>query len=207
MIDLDPGIDTAIVRINVTYGIFVNKLAQSAGGSLPLTWLNLEGHLNNQQQSTLGFTVNEDNVVRYTVEKSMDGTTFSTIASLQSKGNGTHNYVYTEPTALQQTAWYRIQQTDIDGRTGYSAVIRLTAVKTLVSATVFPVPARGQVTLQITGEELLHTKAVLVDVKGIQVKSILINDYNTVIDLHNLPGGLYLLQLANGSSLKIVHQE
>jgi hypothetical protein len=207
MIDLDPGIDTAIIRTNVTYGIFANKLAQSAGGSLPLTWLNLEGHLNSQQQSTLSFTVNENNVARYTVEKSMEGTTFSTVASLQSKGNGTHNYVYTEPTALQQTAWYRIQQTDIDEHSGYSAVIRLVAGKVRVSATVFPVPASGQVTLQITGEELLHTKAVLVDIKGIQVRSMLINDYNMPVDLHNLPAGLYILQLANGSSLKIMKQE
>lgn len=207
MIDLDPGYDTAIVRTNVTYGIFANKLAQAAGGSLPLTWLNLDGHLNNQQQSTLSFTVNEENVKGYAVEKSMDGTTFSAIASLQSKGTGTHNYVYTEPTALQQTAWYRILQTDIDGRSGYSAVIRLVAGKARVSATVFPVPASRQVTLQITGEELLHTKAVLVDIKGIQVRSMLITDYNTPIDLHNLCGGLYILQLANGSSLKIMKQE
>jgi len=206
-IDLDPGPDTAIVRTNVYYSIFVNKLAQSVGGSLPLTWINLEGHLNDQQQSTLNFTVNEENVARYTVEKSSDGITFNKIGSLESKGNGTHSYVYTEPTALQQTALYRILQTDIDARSGYSAVIRLSAGKARLSATVYPIPARGNVTLQITGDELLHTKAVLVDLKGIQVRSILVNDYNTSIDLHNLPPGMYLLQLANGSSLKIMKQE
>jgi hypothetical protein len=207
LIDLDPGADTAIFRIYTGYGIYVNKLAQSVGGSLPLTWLNLEGHLNDQQQSTLDFTVNEENVARYTIEKSSDGTTFNTIGSLQSKGNGTHSYVYTEPTALQQTAWYRIQQTDIDERSGYSAVIRLTAGKARLTATVFPVPARGQVTLQITGEELLHTKALLVNMKGQVMRTILINDYTTPVDLHNLPHGMYLLQLANGSSLKVMQQE
>jgi len=102
---------------------------------------------------------------------------------------------------------YRILQTDIDARSGYSAVIRLSAGKARLSATVYPIPARGNVTLQITGDELLHTKAVLVDLKGIQVRSILVNDYNTSIDLHNLPPGMYLLQLANGSSLKIMKQE
>ena len=137
----------------------------------------------------------------------MDGTSFSKIASLQSKGNGTHSYVYTEPAVLQQTAWYRILQTDVDEHSTYSTVIRLIAGKARMSATVFPVPARGNVTLQITGEELLHTKALLVDMKGLVIRSVLINDYNTLIDLHNLPGGLYLLQLANGSSLKIMKQE
>jgi len=76
-----------------------------------------------------------------------------------------------------------------------------------VSATVFPVPSRGFVTLQITGEELLHTKAVLLDMKGRQIKTILINDYNTPINLSNLLGGMYLIQLANGRYLKILQQE
>jgi hypothetical protein len=204
LIDLDPGADTAIVRTNVFYGIFVNKLAQSVGAPLPLTWINLEGHLNDQQQSTLSFTVNEENVKGYTIEKSMDGASFSKIGSLQSKGNGTNSYLYTEPMALQQTAWYRILQTDIDERSGYSAVVRLTAAKARLSATIFPVPARGNVTLQITGDELLHTKALLVNMKGQVMKSILINDFVTPVDLHNMPHGMYLLQLANGSSLKVV---
>lgn len=207
MIDLDPGPDTAIIRTNVSYGIFVNKLAQPAGGALPLTWLNLEGHLNSRQQATIGFTVNEENVAYYTVEKSRDGALFSKISSLESRGNGMHTYDYTEPEPVQQTTWYRIVQTGLDERSGYSAVIRLVAGKVRVSAAVFPVPARGYVTLQIANEELLHTKALLVDLKGQVVRSILINEYNTPVDLHNLPGGMYLLQLANGASLKIMEQE
>jgi hypothetical protein len=43
--------------------------------------------------------------------------------------------------------------------------------------------------------------------KGRLVKSILINAFNTPISLQSLPGGMYLLQLANGSSLKIVQEE
>jgi hypothetical protein len=205
-IDLDPGPGTAVFNVAVTYGIFVNKLSQFAGGPLPLTWIHLEGRLNDRQQPTLSFTVSEENVERYTLEKSADGTTFSRIGSLKSKGNGTHSYVYTEPTALHQAAWYRILQTDVDGRSAYSTIIRIREWEARLSATVFPVPARGHVTLQIT-EELLHTKAVLVDIKGRQFSSISINDYRTPISLHNLPAGMYLLQLANGSSLKIVRQE
>jgi hypothetical protein len=206
-IDLDPGPGTAIFNAVLNYGIFINKLSQVAAGPLPLTWINVEGHLTDRQQSALNFTVNEENVARYTVEKSTDGIAFSKIGTLESKGNGTHSYAYTEPTALNETAWYRILQTENDGRSGYSAVVRLAAGKARLSATVFPVPSKGNVTLQITGEELLHTKAILVDVNGRPVRSIYINNYNTPINLNNLPGGIYLLQLSNGSSLKIVQQQ
>lgn len=207
LIDLDPGPDTAIFRTVVPYNIFFNQLAQGVGSSLPLSWISLEGHLNNLQQSTLSFTVSEENVANYTIEKSTDGTTFSKVGSLNSKGNGTHSYVFTEPTVLNQTAWYRILRTDIDERLSYSAVIRIAGGKARISAIVYPVPSGGNVTLQITGEELLHTKAILVDMQGHVMKSILINNYNTPISLQGMPGGMYLLQLANGSSLKIVQQE
>jgi hypothetical protein len=209
-VDLDPGPDTAKFRTTGSlsaYGIFVSKLSQLAAGPLPLTWINVEGHLNDRQQSALSFTVNEENVERYTVEKSTDGITFSKTGSLESKGNGTHSYAYTDPTALHQTAWYRILQTENEGRSGYSAVVRITNAKARLAATVFPVPSKDHVTLQITANELLHTKAVLVDMRGRLVRSISINNYNTPISLHNLPGGMYLLQLANGSSLKVMQQE
>jgi hypothetical protein len=80
-------------------------------------------------------------------------------------------------------------------------------LKKRVFATAFPVPSRGLVTLQITGDELLHTKAVLLDMKGRQLKTIFINDYNTPINLGGLPNGMYLIQLANGSYLKILQQK
>jgi len=204
-IDLDPGPDTVIARA-YDRGIYFTQLAQAAGSSLPLTWISLKGHLNNRQQSTLNFTVSEENVADYTIEKSIEGSTFSKIASLDSKGNGTNSYTYTEAVALNQTAWYRILQTDIDKRFSYSTVVCITAGQTRSAASVFPVPARGNITLQITSDALLHTKAVLVDLKGLQMKTIFINDYNTPISLDNLPAGMYLLHLANGASLKIVQQ-
>jgi hypothetical protein len=87
------------------------------------------------------------------------------------------------------------------------SMVSVTHGKLRAFATVFPVPSRGLVTLQITGEELLHTKAVLLDMKGRQLKTIFINDYNTPISLGNLPSGMYLLQLANGAYLKILQQK
>lgn len=206
-IDLDPSAGMAVFTPTGTRAIWINKLTQPEAGPLPLTWIKLEGHLNNQHQATISFTVSEEDVQGYTVEKSTDGITYSKIGALESNGNGTHSYVYTEPIALQQTAWYRILQTDANGQFSYSANVRIVASQARSAATVFPIPAKGHVTLQITGDELLHTKAILIDMKGRPVKTVLINNYSTAISLHNLPGGLYLLQLANGSSLKIMRQE
>jgi hypothetical protein len=107
---------------------------------------------------------------------------------------------------LTKPAWYRILQTDVNGHTSYSPVIRLIPTGNSGSILVYPVPARQIVTLQITGDALLHTKALLMDGAGRPVQAIIINSYNTTINMSNLPAGIYILQLANGTSVKMIKE-
>jgi hypothetical protein len=203
-LDLDPG--PAIFNVTTVpnaQGIFINKLVPFVGGSLPLTWLSVNGQLNSNRQAVINWQVNETNVKAYTVEKSIDGATFNAIGSLTAKGDGTHNYIFTEEAILQQTALYRILQTDIDGRSTYSTIIRITVGKTSQTVTVYPVPARQQVTISITAE-LLHTKAVLIDRVGRPVKTFYLNNYQNLLSVGNLAAGLYYLQLANGQTMTIM---
>jgi hypothetical protein len=207
-LDLDPGPNTVdVYTIPNAQGMFINKFVPFVGGSLPLTWLNIGGELNSSQQAAIHWQVSETNVQGYTIEKSMDAKAFRAIGSVTSKGDGDHNYIFTEETALQQTAWYRILQTDHDGQSTYSTVIRIAAGKAMPTVTVYPVPARQQVTISITGDELLHTKALLIDRSGRPVKTIFLNNYQTLLPVGNLATGLYFLQLANGQTLTIMRQD
>lgn len=206
-IDLDPGPDTAIIiAAPGAQGVFINKLAPIASGPLPLTWLNVEGRLNSYQQATIMWNVTETNVQRYAIEKSTDGRAFNAIGSVTAAGDGTHSYTFTEETVLQQTAWYRILQTDIDGRFTYSSIIRIAGGNAQSTVTVYPVPARHQVTISVTGDELLHTKAVLADRSGRTVKTIYLNNPQMLLPLDKLNAGLYFLLLANGQTKKIMKQ-
>lgn len=207
-IDLDPGANSSIVTTAAgAQGVFINKLIPFVDAPLPLTWLQVQGRLNDQQQATISWKTEETNVRDYTIEKSTDGKTFGSIGTLTAKGNGTHSYMFVEESPLQQDAWYRIKQTDIDAQDSYSTIVSIGASTTQSTATVYPLPARNHVTLRITGNQLLHTKALLVNMKGQILKAIIISNYQTPLSLENLPAGLYVLQLANGSNVKILRQE
>jgi hypothetical protein len=207
-IDLDPGPNTAIVTTQPgAQGIFINKLVPFAGAPLPLTWLSVAGELNSSRQAVIHWQVAETNVQGYTIEKSIDGKVFKTIGSVATKGDGTHTYVFTEEATLQQTSLYRILQTDVDGHSSYSIIIRLAAGNAPPTVTIYPVPAREQVTISLTGDELLHTKALLIDRAGRPVKTIYLNNYQTLLPIGNLATGLYFLQLANGQTMAIMRQQ
>ncbi|MCS3797844.1 SBBP repeat-containing protein [Niastella sp. OAS944] len=218
LLDMDPGPNTFSVLAGYypyqRFGqsVFVSKLRQvnvadgSGGeaGPLPLTWLTVDGHLNSQQQPVINFTVAETSVKDYSIEKTEDGVRFTSIGTLISKGDGENHYSFTEAAVLQKAAWYRILQTDIDGHSSYSSVIRLIPGSNSPSIVAYPVPVTQSVTIQITGDALLHTKALLVDAAGRPLQTIIFNNYNTSINMSHLPGGVYILRLANGTSVKLV---
>jgi hypothetical protein len=220
LFDMDPGPG----QVNFIAGyypyqkfgqsVFLSKLRQvnvedatgGVGAPLPLNWINVNGHLNDEQQPVINFTVSETGVKNYSIEKMPDGSAFTSIGMLNSKGDGENHYSFTEATALQKAAWYRILQTDVNGTTSYSPVIRLIPTGNSGSIVVYPVPATQGVTVQITGDALLHTKALLIDAAGRPVQTIIINNYSTSINISSLPAGVYMLQLANGTSVKMVKE-
>ena len=207
-IDLDPGPNASIVTtVPGAQGVFLNKLIPFVGAPLPLTWLSVEGRLNSSQQATITWQAAETNVQDYRIEKSIDGKAFHPIGSVTAKGNGTYSYTFTEETILQQAAWYRILQTDIDAQFSYSTIIRIAGGNARSTVTVYPMPARQQVTISLSGDELLYTKAVLIDRSGRPVKTIYLNNQQTQLPLNNLAAGLYFLQLANGQTRKIMRYD
>lgn len=100
-------------------------------------------------------TATESNNAGFTVERSPDGRRFEAIASLPSAapgGNSTHRleYRYTDAALSAGGAWYRLRQTDLDGRHSYSTVLRL------------QLPGVGQAVVTQAGSRLrlrLHTPA------------------------------------------------
>jgi hypothetical protein len=85
-----------------------------------------------QQASTgslLGWTTaSELNSARFEVERSADGTTYATLASLTAAGTSTatHRYQYLDAAAPAGTSYYRLRQVDFDGTSAYSPVVVLT---------------------------------------------------------------------------------
>jgi alpha-tubulin suppressor-like RCC1 family protein len=183
-------------------GFFVN----TSTTTLPLTWLAVTGNINAQQQAIVNWKVQEQNVTTYQIQRSMDGRTYSNVGTVNSKGDGENNYSFTDINTINGTAYYRILQTDIDGKSSYSTVILLrSASGGNAPVAIYPNPIADLATLSV-GDHLLHTQVSLLNMDGKLLKNINIQ-YNTqTINLSALQSGMYLFKFQDGEFIKLVKQ-
>jgi len=96
----------------------------SACGLLPLNWLYFRAVPAKNKVLLEWGTANETNNKSFTIEKSRDGITFEQLTTLNSRtGSGKLTYSFTDnfPFSL---GYYRISQTDIDGRRSYYTTVK-----------------------------------------------------------------------------------
>lgn len=170
---------------------------------LPIKWLTVNGNINNQRQAVINWKVVESRVAQYEIEKSADGRSFSTIASVTSKGDGENNYQFIENSILQGKAFYRIKQIDKDGRYSHSPIVKLSDISQQIS--VYPSPVKDIVTVSV-GRDLLNKKVQLMDVSGKALNTINITSLSFTINMSNYSNGIYVLKFQNGASEKIIKE-
>jgi len=205
-LDADIVWNNTASRWEITFDAtgFSGFFVKTSLSPLPLYWLAVSGNVNTQKQAVINWQVQENNVARYEIEKSNDGRNFVPVAILNSKGNGTNMYRHTHQIALDGISFFRIKQTDIDGKFTYSTIVKLSNhLNTLVS--VFPNPAKDVVTISVGGD-LINTEALLMDMSGKILESFTIQQSSFTINITRYSNALYLLKFENGSKVKIVKQ-
>jgi len=208
---VDPA-DASIVwnstanRWEVTFDVtgFSGFFVKTSLLALPVHWLSVSGNVNPQKKAVINWLVQENKVALYEIEKSNDGRNFIPITVINSKGDGTNSYSYTEFTALDGISFFRIKQTDIDGKFTYSTVIKVSnQLNTEVS--IFPNPIKDIVTVSV-GRDLINTKVVLMDMSGKVLESFTINQSSVTINIAQYSNALYLMKFENGTNVKIIKQ-
>jgi hypothetical protein len=159
---------------------------------LQLTWQSFTAKLDNGNVYLQWQTATEQNTGSFTVQYSTDGQTWTDLTTLPAAGNstGTRTYSYVHYTPGAGDNFYRICETDENGKTNYSTVkvIRQTAQAREFKLLQNPVPNKklqvqviSPTTLSLftTAGKLLWKRQCLPGVQDIQ--------------LDNAAGGLYLL--------------
>ena len=179
---------------------FSGFFATTGATPLPLTWLKVTATLNAQEEAQLEWLVAEQQVASYTVEQSIDGVKFTAIATVASQGDGQHQYAYTASAALIGPAFYRISQTDMDGKISYSIVLRLTSPSGGRVFSLFPNPGSDHVS--VSGLSGTGTyQVVLSDLSGKAILEQQISTGENEIYIGGLAAGIYLIKIVgNGSA-------
>ncbi|MEO8765243.1 MAG: T9SS type A sorting domain-containing protein [Ginsengibacter sp.] len=197
------------VLSNVLPGVQLNELTLAAiGAALPLQWRSF---IATKQQNNILLqwsTFSEQNTKSFILQTSTDSRVWNTMATVPAAGNSSsvrdYNYLHTSPATGYN--YYRIIETDIDGKYNYSLVRKVRFDPTPWNIELLGNPvSNGLLEIKITLARLNDIPPILklytVDGKLLWVKRSV--GGTQAINVYGYPQGTYLLQ-ANEKTLKFL---
>ena len=170
----------------------------NCGIILNTNFSQFKGQLINKKAFLTWSALAEQNLNKYEIEKSTDGISFNTIASVNARNIAEAYYNYTDPEMIINNNYYRIKMTDNDGLFKYSAVVLLSPdlkfeVRPLKN------PFRNDITAEVIIPENGILNLRIFNDKGQLLKTTqqqAIKGFNTItIENINAIAGIYILSV------------
>lgn len=161
---------------------------------VPVGLFGFYGRANVQDNQLYWSTATETNTRSFEIERSTDGIRFEKIGEVDAAGTSSsvRRYQFTDINLSQAYYYYRIRQTDHDGRQALSAVILLTH-KNQNPLTVFPSPVANKATLLIPADRVGNT-FLLLNAGGKVIGRFVAMGTSMQIDLSGKAAGIYLIK-------------
>lgn len=180
-------------------------LASNMGlNPLPVKLVSFDAVNVNNNVNIRWASASEENNDFYTVEKSINGTTWTKVATV--KGQGTtyslNNYQVVDNNISASKIFYRLKQTNFDGTFSYSDIKAVNTSFNTVTVAAYPNPAKDVVTVNVNNEEALNTTLTLMNMQGQVVFSTeMSNTGSFTMDIANQQNGIYFLEVKNESGI------
>jgi hypothetical protein len=140
-------------------------------------------------------TASEINNNYFTIEKSTDAINFETVVNVNGAGNSNTllNYSSEDNEPFSGTSYYRLMQTDFDGKYAYSNLIKVDFVGlTEDGINIYPNPFTANITIAITDVSQINNYQLMIfNIYGEEVVNTIITDRSTNIETSNLHAGIY----------------
>lgn len=155
-------------------------------------------------------TASEINNAHFLIERSADGTQFSTLTTLSGKGtySAKSNYNVLDQKPQAGLNYYRLKQVDFDGKVtslGIKAV-DFKFVKTF-SAKLYPNPTMsGKVNVSFAGLGISKIEVINLNGTVLRKEIVMTGQLSHTIDLENLPPSTYLIRILDGNSHAQIYQ-
>ncbi len=175
---------------------------QVFGTALPVEFLSFDVS-KKDRSSNIGFsTASETNNDYFTIERSLDGRDFEAIGEIKGAGNSTEqiSYTFVDENPLSGVNYYRIKQTDFDGKYSYSdvkAVIHGSNNRTWVT----PKNTSGIVTVET---DLDNYELTVYSSMGQMVKKYSAYSGKQSVDISELPNGIYYFVVHSTTSQETI---
>jgi hypothetical protein len=207
---VNPG--TRTITWNGLYS-FSDFTGNGNGSPLPINLISFDVQPVMENVSVTWATASETNNDYFTVERSIDGINFNPIAEVDGAGNSNTilNYKVMDFEPYSGLSYYRLKQTDFDGKFEYSEIKAVQFAKPVVGQnwSVYPNPSNlNGIFINIDKVENEMIDVSLVDITGKNVfrEKIASNskDGNYFIDLGNVSTGVYYMTVIDGSFTKTI---
>lgn len=188
-------------RTTANCEIYASRI--TSAGLLPVNFLSVSATAKQSSVVVEWSTASEFNNSNFVVERSIDGTNFSRLATIVAKGTAS-NYSYEDVSAAQGDNYYRIVSVDKDGSTQLSKTV-VASLQSIAnrSLQVYPNPVKSNVIVKLQGAYSGKLQLKVIDAKGALVTTISTSATELAasksINLQALQNGVYAIQVVNAN--------
>lgn len=167
---------------------------------LPVEWLDVTVLCEGESAIIKWSTASEQNVSYFTVERSLDGIHFSSIATVAAAGNSSvvQHYSVVDTDPYSGTSFYRIKETDFHGNFSYSGMVTL---RECAGDDIHVYGGNGDVVITIHSSAEQHYTIEMYDVIGRkivgQMATITEGNNHIRIVAGNLASAIYTVKVVN----------
>lgn len=201
---LASGTHTLYLRSNAGLWSHTAYADFSVDGVLPLQWLYVQGRVQQQQALLNWSTAQEVNTKYFLIEHSTNGVDFNVVGKLDALGSKNANsYNFTHQKMAGGFNYYRIKQTDVDGRFSYSKIITLLNKSGLSNFAIGPNPVHNSLTVVLPESAIAELLEVFTTA-GVRVISVRPEPGAKTcnINVKGLPNGTYLMRVTNRQGIE-----
>jgi hypothetical protein len=173
---------------------------------LPVNLVNFTAtKMNNQQVQLKWTTETETNNKVFLIQRSGDGGTYATIGQVEGAINSSTalDYQWMDESPLKGTNFYRLEQVDLDGRSGFSG-IQVVRIGGEASLSVFPNPVKDVLTIVNPKGALIREVAVY-NTSGVVLSKLAPMSTGSVqVQAGGWAAGVYLVKVFTDEGSQII---
>ena len=209
--NLTPGSENLVDTLGISAYNWALQFS-AAASSLPVVWKEFTALASGNVVHLKWTIASQVNVEKYIVQRSIDGRNYSPIAQAAPvpDNGGLLVYQFIDKNPPAGDVYYRIYQTDLDGKFSYSTVKTVRINQSLAAVQAFPNPFNNQLTIDLKqmGEavevKLQDAQGRLLKIKRVEPAN---NTSSRVVlsGLHGLGSGLYYVVITTSEG-KLISQ-
>ncbi|OJV50905.1 MAG: hypothetical protein BGO31_10545 [Bacteroidetes bacterium 43-16] len=179
-------------------------LGATAASALPVRLLNFTAKTVPSGNLLEWTTVAEERQTSYSIERSADAKTYTSIGTVQGQGAQKNDYSFLDEQPLSPVAYYRLRITEPGSDANYSPV-RMLRDEAKASWSISPVPSRDYLVIANSNMALNGQKAWISDLQGKVILSFKIDEQVRLTTDH-LAAGMYIVHLPDGQRMKFIKE-